>query len=51
MFRDLYLKYERHRKRQRDMARLNELNDDLLLDIGLTRSQIENAVHTGRIFP
>lgn len=51
MFRDLYLKYERHQKQRRDVARLNELNDDLLRDIGLTRPQIEAAVHTGRLVP
>lgn len=51
MLYELYLKYERHRKQRRDMARLQELNDDLLRDIGITRPQIESAIYTGRLVP
>jgi uncharacterized protein YjiS (DUF1127 family) len=39
---------QRHRER-RAIARLKELNDHLLNDLGLTRGEIEDSVRNGRV--
>jgi uncharacterized protein YjiS (DUF1127 family) len=40
--------FAREARVRRDMKRLAEFDDDMLRDIGLTRSDIESAVRHGR---
>ena len=47
-FRDLLVAFGKFQERRRSLAKLRELDERMLKDIGLTRSQLENAVTYGR---